>query len=207
MCAAISFDPLKHRLKKVGIEAGCDEAGRGCLAGPVCAAAVILPERFRLPSYIKDSKQLNKETRQKAAAWVKKRAIAWCVGYCSPEEIDRINILQASFKAMHRALDGLPVRPDRILVDGNRFVKYGDLEHHCIVKGDNLYASIAAASIMAKVHRDHFMQLWHEDYPYYDWWNNKGYATARHIDALHEKGRSHLHRLSFSINSSQLSLF
>lgn len=198
---------MKHRFNKLGMEAGCDEAGRGCLAGPVCAAAVILPEKFRLPAYIRDSKLLNKESRLKGAKWIKEKALYWCVAYCTPEEIDRLNILNASIQAMHRALDGLPVRPQRILVDGNRFLDYQDIEHHCIVKGDNKYASIAAASILAKVHRDELMELWHEDHPHYDWCNNKGYPTPNHIAGLEKFGKTDLHRLSFYIHSRQLRLF
>lgn len=198
---------MKHRFDKVGMEAGCDEVGRGCLAGPVCAAAVILPESFRLPKYIRDSKLLNKETRLKAADWIRKRALFWSVAFCSPQEIDRMNILRASLHAMHRALDGLPVRPQRILVDGNQFIEYQNIEHHCIVKGDNKFASIASASILAKVHRDHFMELWHQDFPDYDWYNNKGYATPNHVSGLEKYGKTNLHRLTFTLNNQQLSLF
>lgn len=198
---------MKLKFQNKGIEAGCDEAGRGCLAGPVSAAAVILPDKIRLPVYIRDSKALNPGKREVAAKWIEQNALYWCIAYCSPAEIDKWNILQASFKAMHRALDGLPVKPERILVDGNRFVEYGGIPHHCIVKGDDRFASIAAASILAKVYRDHLMQIWHCDYPHYDWLNNKGYPTKKHIEGLEKNGKSEIHRLSFTLRSKQLRLF
>ena len=198
---------MKLRFQKSGIEAGCDEAGRGCLAGPVSAAAVILPESISLPTFLRDSKVLEPETRKEAAQWVEQKALYWCVAYCSPAEIDKWNILQASFQAMHRALDGVPVVPHRILVDGNRFLPYKNIEHHCIVKGDDKFASIAAASILAKVYRDRLMEMWHLDYPHYDWVNNKGYPTAKHVEGLEQNGKTEIHRLSFHLKSKQLSLF
>jgi ribonuclease HII len=189
-----------------GREAGCDEAGRGCLAGPVCAAAVVLDAGVPIPEMIRDSKQLTPKRRELAAEWVEAHAARWAVAYCSPEEIDEINILRASFKAMHRALQAFPEAPDRILVDGHRFDPFEEVPHHCIIKGDGKYASIAAASILAKTYRDRLMQLWHLDYPDYQWHSNKGYPTQTHIQAIRERGITPLHRRSFTIKGKQLKM-
>lgn len=178
------------------IEAGCDEAGRGCLAGPVYAAAVILPEDFQHP-LLNDSKQLSEKQRDELRDVVEQSALVWYVAQASPEEIDRINILQASYLAMHRALDGLTRRPEFILVDGNRFRAYISTPHLCIVKGDGKYASIAAASILAKTHRDAEMYRLAETYPQYDWHSNKGYPTMAHREAIRLHGLTPEHRRSF----------
>src|SRR5205085_1460617 len=168
------------------IEAGCDEAGRGCLAGPVFAAAVIVPPDFYHP-LLNDSKQVVEETRNELRIFIENNAIAYSVAQVDHEEIDRINILKASFKAMHLALDKLKKRPKLLLIDGNRFTKYRRTKHECIVKGDGIYASIAAASILAKTYRDDFMKNLHNEYPQYKWVTNKGYGTRehRHAIALH----------------------
>jgi ribonuclease HII len=198
--------PLPAYLHKAGREAGCDEAGRGCLAGPVCAAAVILSPDRAVPTLIRDSKQLSAKQRTQAAQWVESHALSWAVAYCSPAEIDEMNILKASFAAMHRALDALPEPPDRILVDGHRFTPYRETPHQCVVKGDGKYAHIGAASILAKTYRDRFMRLWHADYPEYQWSSNKGYPTAAHIEAVRNLGITPLHRRSFHIKGKQLKL-
>lgn len=179
------------------LEAGCDEAGRGCLAGPVVAAAVILPPDFDF-SILNDSKKLTAIKREKAADVIKEKAICWAVGVVNHEEIDQINILKASIKAMHIALDQLAQKPDLILVDGNKFYNYREIKHQCIVDGDALYASIAAASIIAKTHRDALMQELHLLYPHYKWNENKGYSTPAHKNLINEFGVSPLHRRSFS---------
>src|SRR6056297_851483 len=198
--------PLPAFVHEGGFEAGCDEAGRGCLAGPVCAAAVILPPDKRVPALIRDSKQLSAKQRAEAADWVQTHALSWAVAYCSPAEIDEINILNASFAAMHRALDALPEPPDRVIVDGHRFTPYRETPRHCVVKGDGKFAHIGAASILAKTYRDRFMALWHEDYPEYQWMNNKGYPTAAHIEAVRALGITPLHRRSFRIKGKQLKM-
>lgn len=179
------------------IEAGCDEAGRGCLAGPVFAAAVILPPDFFHP-LLNDSKQVVEETRNELRIFIEKNAIAYSVAQVDHEEIDRINILKASFKAMHLALDKLKKRPRLLLIDGNRFVKYRRTPHECIIKGDGIYASIAAASILAKTHRDEFMKNLHLKYPQYRWITNKGYGTGEHRQAIALHGPSPYHRRSFN---------
>jgi ribonuclease HII len=180
------------------IEAGCDEAGRGCLAGPVVAAAVILPPDFD-PASVNDSKQLTAIQREEAAALVKEKAIAWAIAAVDNHEIDRINILKASFKAMHLALDLLTVRPELLLIDGNRFYPpYGIISHVCIVQGDALFASIAAASILAKTHRDQLMNELHEEFPHYGWDKNKGYATPPHQRAIQLHGVTSYHRRSYA---------
>jgi ribonuclease HII len=181
----------------VKVEAGCDEAGRGCLAGPVFAAAVILPPDFFHP-LLNDSKQVVEETRNELRVFIESNAIAYSVAQVDHEEIDRINILKASFKAMHLALDNLKKRPKLLLIDGNRFVKYRRTPHHCIIGGDGIYSSIAAASILAKTYRDEFMRNLHDSYPYYKWNTNKGYGTREHRMALAEFGPSPYHRKSFN---------
>lgn len=188
---------LKASHQAVKIEAGCDEAGRGCLAGPVFAAAVILPPDFFHP-LLNDSKQVVEETRNELRIFIEKNAIAYSVAQVDHEEIDRINILKASFKAMHLALDKLKKRPRLLLIDGNRFVKYRRTPHECIIKGDGIYASIAAASILAKTHRDEFMKNLHLKYPQYRWITNKGYGTGEHRQAIALHGPSPYHRRSFN---------
>ena len=189
------------------VEAGCDEAGRGCLAGPVYAAAVILPEDFSHP-LLNDSKQLSESARDKLREVIEAEAVAWAVGVVSAEEIDRINILRASILAMHRALDALAVRPEAIIVDGNRFSPYHDIPSTTFVKGDGRFGNIAAASILAKTHRDEEMRRLAAMYPCYGWDVNKGYPTKAHRAAIAEHGPSPLHRMSFRLlPSEQLSLF
>lgn len=183
-------------LEKGRLEAGCDEAGRGCLAGPVFAAAVILPLGFRCPQ-LNDSKQVSVKARKKIRLIIEENAIAWAVASISPQVIDRINILRASIQAMHNALKILSEKPDFILVDGNRFYPYETIEHECIIKGDGRFKSIAAASILAKTHRDDYMVQMHEDYPPYGWNQNKGYPTILHRQAIGEFGLTPEHRRSF----------
>lgn len=180
------------------IEAGCDEAGRGCLAGPVYAAAVILPEGFHHP-LLQDSKKLSEAQRALLRPIIEAEATAWAVGVCTPEEIDEYNILRASFMAMHRAIDALRVRPERLLIDGNRFVAYPNVPHECIVKGDGKLSAIAAASILAKTHRDEEMIRLSTLYPQYGWDKHKGYPTPAHRRAIAEHGTSPHHRLSFKL--------
>lgn len=188
------------------IEAGCDEAGRGCLAGPVFAAAVILPPDFESP-LLNDSKQLTEKQRYALRPVIQEQAVAWAVGIVDNEEIDRINILKASILAMHKALDSLEVRPEHILVDGNRFYPYRDIPHTTVVKGDGKYLSIAAASVLAKTCRDDFMNRIAQEYPQYGWLDNKGYPTAAHREAIREYGTTPYHRMSFNLlGDSQLSL-
>jgi ribonuclease HII len=177
-------------------EAGCDEAGRGCLAGPVSAAAVILPEDFYHP-LLNDSKQLSHEDRIQLRPVIEGAALAWSVQMVDHEEIDRINILKASFKAMHLAIDALSLRPDLLLIDGNRFTPYLGIPHHCVVKGDGKYAAIAAASILAKTYRDDYMQQLHEEFPRYNWYENKGYPTPFHKKQIQEFGYTPYHRRTF----------
>lgn len=180
------------------IEAGTDEAGRGCIAGPVYAAAVILPENFEDPG-LNDSKQLSRKERERLRSLIQDKALAWAVASSSPEEIDGINILQASILAMHRALDGLTLRPQHIIVDGNRFRPYGNIPYHCHIKGDGRFASIAAASILAKTSRDDYMREAAKRYPGYGWESNFGYPTAAHREAVERLGITPLHRKSFQI--------
>ncbi len=190
--------PLKRFFQKELAEAGCDEAGRGCLAGPVFAAAVIMPERYRLP-LLNDSKQLTATTRAALRPLIEQKALAWAVARVDCEEIDRINILWASVKAMHLALDALQQRPGLLLIDGNRFKAYGAIPHQCIIGGDGLYASIAAASILAKTHRDEYMQELHARHPQYGWDVNKGYGTREHRAGIKAHGLSPYHRRSFNM--------
>ena len=187
------------------IEAGCDEAGRGCIAGPVVAAAVILPRGMDFPEF-DDSKKLTEKQREKLRIKVLENAEAYGVGIVSAEEIDEINILNASFLAMHRAIDQLKIRPELLLIDGNRFNKYHDIKHQCIVGGDAKYQAIAAASILAKTTRDHIMHELDSQYPAYNWKQNKGYPTLEHKNAVAEHGMSPYHRKTFNM-SIQLKLF
>ncbi len=188
------------------IEAGCDEAGRGCLAGPVTAAAVILPPDFH-NELLNDSKQLTERQRELLRPIIEREALAWAVAFVSPQEIDEINILKASFTAMHRAIDQLKIRPEALLIDGNRFIQYQDLPHTCIVKGDGKMMSIAAASILAKTHRDEYMTRIAQDFPQYAWDKNKGYPTRDHRAAIEAYGATPHHRMSFQLINPQLSLF
>lgn len=188
------------------IEAGCDEAGRGCLAGSVYAAAVILPKDYDNP-LLNDSKKLTEKRRKVLRDQIVRDAVAWAVGVVTPEEIDKINILNASFLAMHRALDQLAVRPEAVIVDGNRFNPYRDLPYTTIVKGDGKYQSIAAASILAKTFRDEYMDSLANEYPYYDWQKNKGYPTKAHREGIREHGPSPYHRMSYNLmGTTQLEL-
>ena len=190
---------------KETIECGCDEAGRGCLAGPVVAAAVILPQGFSHP-LLNDSKKLSDKQRRLLRPIIEQNAIAYCVGFVSNEEIDKINILQASFLAMNRAVEGLKQKPELLLIDGNRFNNNTDIAFQCIVKGDSLYQSIAAASILAKTYRDDYMLNLHKEFPNYHWDKNMGYPTKAHRQAIIENGISPFHRKSFNL-SFQTSLF
>ena len=180
------------------LEAGCDEAGRGCLAGPVFAAAVILPDGYT-NDLLTDSKKLSEHARDALRPVIERDALAWAVGIVDNDEIDHINILQASFLAMHRAVDGLSVRPDFLLIDGNRFRPYDGISHQCIVKGDGKMMSIAAASILAKTHRDEFMKRIHEEFPQYGWNVNKGYPTKAHREAIARFGATPYHRHTFRL--------
>jgi len=185
------------------VEAGCDEAGRGCIAGPLFAAAVVLSPRFRNP-VLNDSKKLSPKKRQQLRTVIENEAIAWGVGVVDEREIDQINILNASFLAMHRALDNMEVIPTHLLIDGNRFKPYRKIPHNCIVKGDGIYASIAAASILAKTHRDEYMDSVCMEYPLYGWNKNRGYPTREHRKALLEHGVTPYHRRSFRLLDDQL---
>lgn len=188
------------------IEAGCDEAGRGCLAGPVFAAAVILPADF-IAGELNDSKKLNHKQRNNLRVIIEREAIAWAVAEVDNIEIDQINILNASFLAMHRAIAQLKVQPQYLSIDGNRFKKYPDIPHTCVVKGDGKYLNIAAASILAKTHRDEFMERISEEYPHYQWHQNKGYPTTVHRTAALTHGLSPYHRKTFTVSAPQLALF
>jgi ribonuclease HII len=187
-------------------EAGCDEAGRGCLAGPVFAAAVVLPKSFRHP-LLNDSKQLTEQQRLELRCIIKAAALSWAVAQVDPLEIDEVNILNASFLAMHRALDQLETRPELILVDGNRFNIYPGVQHRCIIKGDGIYMSIAAASVLAKTYRDDYMASLANEHPQYGWLDNKGYPTKAHREALRHHGPTPHHRRSFRLLPEQMSLF
>ena len=187
------------------IEAGCDEAGRGCLAGSVFAAAVILPPDFKNDD-LNDSKQLSEKKRYALRPVIEKEAIAWAVGIVTPEEIDKINILKASFLAMHRAIDQLQVRPEHLLIDGNRFTPYPDIKHTTVVKGDGKYLSIAAASILAKTYRDDYMDELAKEYPDYHWTENKGSPTKAHREAIRTIGITPYHRKTFTLLPEQLTL-
>lgn len=188
------------------VEAGCDEAGRGCLAGAVYAAAVILPPDYK-NELLNDSKKLTEKQRYQLRPIIEKEALAWAVGVVTPQEIDKINILNASFLAMHRALDKLVLRPEYILVDGNRFKPYQSVPYTTVVKGDGKYLSIAAASILAKTYRDDYMNALHQEYPMYDWLSNKGYPTKKHREAIRRFGTSPYHRMSYNLlGNGQLTL-
>lgn len=187
------------------IEAGSDEAGRGCYAGPVFAAAVVLPVDFYHP-LLNDSKQVAPKERQLLKNVIESSAIAWAVASVDNTEIDHINILQASYKAMHQAIDQLLPKPQLLLIDGNRFIPYKKTPHHCIIKGDTLYSSIAAASILAKTYRDAYMQQLHHEFPYYGWDKNKGYGTLQHRTAIEKYGLCKYHRKSYAIEPKQISL-
>jgi ribonuclease HII len=197
---------LKPFYTKGNIEAGCDEAGRGCIAGPVFAAAVILPHQFRDP-LLDDSKKLSPKTRKLLRTVIETEAIAFGVGIVDEKEIDRINILNASFLAMHRALEQLSPVPEYLIIDGNRFKSFLDLPFTCIVKGDSKFASIAAASILAKTHRDEYMTGLHHEHPKYDWNTNMGYPTRSHRQAILVHGPSPYHRRSFRLLNDQMKLF
>ncbi len=187
-----------HYFNEYELEAGCDEAGRGCLAGSVYAAAVVFPKDYRNEE-LNDSKKLTAHRRYELRKVVERDALAWAVGVVTPEEIDKINILNASILAMHRALDQLIVRPEAVIVDGNRFKPYRDLPYTTIVKGDGRYLSIAAASILAKTFRDDYMDALAEEYPQYDWKSNKGYPTKKHREAVRRYGPTPYHRMSFNL--------
>ena len=196
---------LKSYLNKDLIEAGCDEAGRGCLAGSVFAAAVILPKDYTNEE-LNDSKKLCETMRYKLRETIERDALAWAIGIVTPEEIDKINILNASILAMHRALDKLKLRPENIIVDGNRFKPYNNTPYTTIVKGDGKYLSIAAASILAKTYRDDYMNKLADEYPQYDWLSNKGYPTKKHRDAIARYGTTPYHRMSFRLLNQELEL-
>ena len=196
---------LKSYFQKNKIEVGCDESGRGCLAGPVVAAAVILPKDFKHP-LLNDSKQVSEKKRGQLKSIIEEHAIAYAIGIVSHLEIDELNILNASFLAMHRALDKINTKFDSILVDGNRFKQYNKTQHHCIIKGDAKYLNIAAASILAKTHRDAIMLKLDLDFPQYYWKKNKGYPTKKHRDAIREIGTNVNHRMSFKLLPDQLKL-
>lgn len=198
-------DMLELRYNKSRIEAGCDEAGRGCLAGPVFAAAVILPDDFS-NELLNDSKQLTERQRELLRPVIEKEALAWAVASIDNHRIDEINILNASIEAMHKALQQLKIQPGHIIVDGNRFKKYGDIPHLCIVKGDGKYMSIAAASVLAKTHRDEYMENLSLQFPQYNWKKNKGYPTQEHRDKIRQFGITDFHRKSFNLADQQLKL-
>jgi len=191
--------------QKKYIEAGCDEAGRGCLAGPVFAAAVILPKNFKHP-FLNDSKQLTVAQRNELRPVIESQAIAWSVAMVDHTKVDEINILNASFLAMHKAIDGLKKQPKLLLIDGNRFNSYKKIRHRCIIEGDAIYASIAAASVLAKTWRDEFMLNLHEQHPAYHWNTNKGYGTSEHREAIMNHGICEFHRKSFRLLPDQLEI-
>jgi ribonuclease HII len=197
---------LKAYYQERLLEAGCDEAGRGCFAGPVFAAAVVLPTDFFHP-LLNDSKLLTADIRYELRTYIETHAIDYAVEQVGNEEIDEINILKASFKAMHLAIEKLKKRPQLLLIDGHMFYKYKRVPHRCVIKGDGIYASIAAASILAKTYRDDHMRQLHYEYPYYGWFNNKGYGTADHRKGIEAHGLCPYHRKSFNITSTQLEIF
>ena len=196
---------LKSYFNKTLIEAGCDEAGRGCLAGPVYAAAVILPKNYK-NKWLDDSKKLSDKDRYELRPEIEEKSITWAIGVVDNLEIDEINILKASFLAMHRAIDQLNQKPELLLIDGNRFTPYKKINHQCIIKGDAKFLSIAAASILAKTYRDDFMKDAANNYPHYSWEQNMGYPTKKHREAIRQFGTTNLHRLTFQLLPKQLSL-
>ncbi len=196
---------LKKYFQKHLLEAGCDEAGRGCLAGPVYAAAVILPQNFT-NEILNDSKKLTEAERYSLRRIIEKEAICWSVAWATPLEIDSVNILNASFLAMHRAIEKLTIDPELLLIDGNRFNKFPNIDHKCIIGGDGIYMSIAAASILAKTYRDDFMLNLHEEFPHYYWNKNKGYGTLKHRKSVLENGFSPFHRRTFNVANLQLEM-
>lgn len=196
---------LKAFYNKTGLEAGCDEAGRGCLAGPVYASAVILPKNYR-NKWLNDSKQLSDKDRYELRPEIEQKALCWAIGVVTHQEIDEINILNASFLAMHRALDQLSTAPELLLIDGNRFKPYRNIPHHCIVQGDGKFLSIAAASILAKTYRDDFMKSCALQHPQYGWDTNMGYPTKFHRQAIREHGVTGFHRLSYQLLPTQMEL-
>jgi ribonuclease HII len=197
---------LKRFFQKDLLEAGCDEAGRGCLAGPVFAAAVMLDPKKPI-AFLNDSKKLNENLRNKLRLEIEEKALAFAVASCSNVEIDKINILKASFLAMHRAIDKLNIAPQLLIIDGNRFSPYKQIEHHCIIKGDGKFQAIAAASILAKTYRDDFMVKLGEEFPQYNWKKNKGYPTSDHRNAIKNFGPTFHHRMTFTLLPSQIELF
>ena len=196
---------LKAFFDKNLIEAGCDEAGRGCLAGPVYASAVILPKNYK-NKWLNDSKKLSDKDRYELRPEIEQNALSWAVGIVDHAEIDEINILNASFLAMHRAINKLKIKPELLLIDGNRFKNYKKIPHQCIIKGDGKFLSIAAASILAKTYRDDFMKKMAEKYPNYNWENNMGYPTKKHREAIRMHGVTPIHRLTFQLLPKQLEL-
>ena len=196
---------LKSFFQNDFIEAGCDEAGRGCLAGPVYAATVILPDDYFHP-FLNDSKQLSAKRREQLRVEIEREAVAWSVSRAEPAEIDRLNILKASFLAIHRSIDTISLKPEFIIIDGNRFIPYKNIAYKCIVKGDATYYSIAAASVLAKTYRDEFMLKIHMEYPEYQWSKNKGYPTLTHRNAIARHGISPYHRRSFRLFDRQMEL-
>lgn len=203
--AQIQKIALQGCLKEGRIEAGCDEAGRGCLAGPVFAAAVILPSDFA-SDLLNDSKKLSEKQRDLLRPLIEEQALAFGVGVVSNREVDEINVLNASFLAMHRAVEQLSLKPEHLLIDGNRFRAYPEITHDCIIKGDGKFLSIAAASILAKTYRDEYMTRLHEEFPEYQWLKNKGYPTKAHREAIRKQGTTPHHRLSFRLLDEQLKL-
>ncbi len=196
---------LQLFLKRGQIEAGCDEAGRGCLAGPVYAAAVILPSTFE-SALLNDSKKLSEKKRYQLRPIIEEQAVAFGVGVVTNQEVDEINVLNASFLAMHRAVANLKIKPEHLLIDGNRFTAYPEITHDCIIKGDGKFLPIAAASILAKTYRDDYMNQIHQDFPHYQWAKNKGYPTKVHREAIGKHGPSLHHRMSFRLLEDQLIL-
>lgn len=199
---------LKRFHTKGILEAGIDEAGRGCLAGPVTASCVILnpAKKYKWYALLNDSKKLNAERRSELRKFIEEHALCWSVAHIDHQEIDRINILNATYSAMHHAVSSMNIIPELLLIDGNRFRAYSGIPHHCIIKGDGLFLSIAAASILAKTHRDELMLKLHDEYPQYGWNLNKAYGTAHHVKALKEHGMSPFHRRSFHLKKPQLEL-
>ena len=196
---------LKSNYSNKKFEAGTDEAGRGCLCGPVVAAAVILPRDFEHP-FLNDSKQLTEKQRKELRPFIEKNAVAFGISFVDEKEVDKINVLQASITAMHRSIELLQPQPEFIIVDGNKFKPYKDIQHETIVKGDSKFMSIAAASVLAKTHRDEFMEKIHQEYPIYNWKQNKGYPTKQHRNAIREFGITKYHRKTFRLLPEQLKL-